>query len=136
MAMPDNLPFENAPDLQQEMQWALDDLLKGKEPSPKIWTTLPLGPAMEAFQALRNALPSGELGVQKAFKGLSNTDVYRWLKDLRNEPMPPRPGTEDEEKPKERTYQLHPLSYFKNKPKREWGIDQVVFDRGSSIFVG
>src|SRR5882762_10384621 len=101
MAMPDDLPFENAPDLQQEMQWGLDALLRGTQPSPKLWTILPLGPAMESFQALRDALPGGEPSVWKAFRTLTNTDAYKWLKALRNEPIPPRPGAEDEEEERE-----------------------------------
>src|SRR2546421_7983385 len=101
MAMPDDLPFENAPDLQQEMQWGLDALLRGNQPSPKLWAILPLGPAMESFQALRDALPGGEPSVWKAFRTLTNTDAYKWLKALRNEPIPPRPGTEGTEQEEE-----------------------------------
>lgn len=138
MAMPNDLPFENAPDIQHAMQWTLDDIFNNKQPLPELWDLIPKGPAMEAFQELRDALPNGGVGVQKVFKSITSTDAFKWLKLLRSEPIPRRPGTEGEEqeKPKELTYQLQPLSYFKNKPKREWGVEQIVFNRGSSIFVG
>jgi hypothetical protein len=135
MAMPNDLPFENAPEIERSMQWALDDLFNNKPPLPEDWARIPQGKAMEAFQGLKDALPDGAIGVQKVFKSLTATDAYKWLKALRSEPIPPRAAGEQAET-KERTYQLQPLSYFKNKPKREWGVDQIIFDRGSSIFIG
>src|SRR5947209_20343385 len=97
MAMPDNLPFDNAPDIQQEMQWGLEDLLHGKPTSPKLWELLPPGNATEAFQALRDALPGGEPGVRKAFKALCALEAFKWLIAFRNEPIPARPGAEGEQ---------------------------------------
>ena len=41
-----------------------------------------------------------------------------------------------EEEIKERPYQLRPLSYFKNRPKKEWAVHEIVFDRGTSLFAG
>lgn len=38
--------------------------------------------------------------------------------------------------PKERTYQLRPLSYFKNMPPREWGVHGIIRVRGTSVFFG
>ncbi len=139
MAMPEDLPFENAPDLQQEMQWALDDLLRGTQPSPKLWTILPLGPAMESFQALRDALPGGEPSVWKAFRTLTNTDAYKWLKALRNEPIPPRPGaeeTEEEEKPNTRRIRFVEDSDIENRPLRTWIIPGILPQSGIAMLFG
>ena len=118
------------------MQWVLQHLLKGDEPIPQLWEMIPSGNAKEAFQALRDALPDGAEGVKKVFQSLIKTEPYQWLRDLASKPLPISPETEVEEGPKERRYQLQPLSYFKNKPKRNWEVDQMVYDRGSSIFVG
>jgi KaiC/GvpD/RAD55 family RecA-like ATPase len=96
MAMPDDFPFENAPDIQRVMQWALDDIFNNKQPLPELWDRIPKGPAMEAFQELRDALPNGGVGVQKVFKSITSADAFKWLKLLRSEPIPPRPGTEGE----------------------------------------
>jgi AAA domain len=35
-----------------------------------------------------------------------------------------------------RPYQLHPLNYYKDRPPKEWAVDEIVFDRGSSLFAG
>jgi hypothetical protein len=72
MAMPNDLPFENAPDIQHAMQWTLDDIFNNKEPVPEFWDLIPKGPAMEAFQELRDALPNGGVGVQKVFRSITS----------------------------------------------------------------
>lgn len=41
-----------------------------------------------------------------------------------------------EQEPLTRPYEMHPVSYFKNLPKRQWGIDKLMYDRGTSAFVG
>jgi len=43
----------------------------------------------------------------------------------------PQPNT-----PKAIPYQLHPLSYYKNRPPKEWAVDGIIFDRGTSLFAG
>ncbi|MFL5625057.1 MAG: AAA family ATPase [Ktedonobacteraceae bacterium] len=55
-----------------------------------------------------------------------------WREMVRVSPEQAAPGAEK----KERSYQLHPLSYLKNRPKREWGVDHIVLDKGVSVFVG
>jgi hypothetical protein len=37
---------------------------------------------------------------------------------------------------KECKYELHSLSYLKNRPKKQWGVDKLVYDRGSAIWAG
>lgn len=41
-----------------------------------------------------------------------------------------------DEKPEETPYQLYPLSHFRSRPKKEWGVEKIVYDRGISLFVG
>src|SRR6266516_590130 len=36
----------------------------------------------------------------------------------------------------EAPYQLHRLDHFKNLPKRKWGVDGIIRDKGSSVFFG
>lgn len=138
MAMPNDLPFDAASTVEHNFQWALDSLLNhNTQPSQEILAVIPPGAATQIITSLCDAQQEGgEVGVRKAFVALCKT--YDWLRELKNKPVPPRPGTEgqEQEKPKERTYQLQPLSYFKNKPKREWGVDRIIFNRGSSIFIG
>lgn len=124
----------------QVMQWALEDILDHKQQlSTDIMAMVE--PESEVFNIItslsRVLRDSDEAGLKHAFMALCKKHL--WLAELKSKPVPPRPGTEGEQKtevPKERQYPLRPLSYFKGKPKREWGVDQIVFDRGSSIFVG
>jgi hypothetical protein len=90
-------PLKNAPAIEKAMQWVLEDLFNNKEPSSEDWSLIPPGNATEAFDALKNALPDGAIGVQKVFKSLSKTDAYKWLKPLRSKPIPPRLGGEGEQ---------------------------------------
>lgn len=139
MAMGNNsTPYENAPAVEQAMQWALDDMFNNREPRTEDWSLVPTGNAIEAFQAIKDALPDGTTGVQKAFRSLSNTEAYKWLKLLRTKPVPPREGEEGQQvkSPKIRRYPLQTLSYLKNKPKPTWAVDQMMFERGASLFVG
>jgi len=126
-------PFENAPAIEQAMQWLIEDLLTNRDPSPGDLATIPGGILTEIIQALQEAQPKGEVKTRHAFNTLCTT--HNWLKDLRAKPLPPRQGEQGKER-KQYQYPLQTLDYFKKKPKREWGVDQVIFDRGSSIFVG
>lgn len=134
MAMEKNSsPYENAPNIERAMQWIIEDLLSNRDPSPDDLTFIPSGEATEIIQAMQEAQPKGEIKTRKAFNSLC--DTYGWLKELRAKPLPPRQGEPGKER-KQYQYQLQSLSYFKSKPKREWGVDQIIFDRGSSIFIG
>lgn len=126
-------PYENAPAVEQALQWVIEDLLTNRDPSPGDLTNIPQGMATEIIKALQDAQPHGEVKTRKAFNTLYET--YSWLKELRAKPLPPRQGEPGKER-KLYQYQLQTLSYFKKKPKREWGVDQIIFDRGSSIFIG
>jgi hypothetical protein len=139
---------ENTPMIQQATQWALEDLFKGQQPSQEDLTIIAATPAIaEKINGLCDALKEGgEPALRKAFNAfckdidLTNKatgEKRNWLRDLRNEEVPPRPGTEaKQERPKERKYQLQPLSYLKNKPRPTWAVDQMMFERGASLFVG
>lgn len=37
---------------------------------------------------------------------------------------------------KDRKYELHPISYLKDRPKKEWGVYQLSYDRGSALWAG
>src|SRR6266571_390017 len=94
----------NLCDPESAMQWALQCLLRGKEPPQELWNVIPSGNATEAFQALTDALADDEegKGVRKVFQSLCSTDAYKWLGDLRSKPFPIVPGIEvEEEKEKE-----------------------------------
>lgn len=122
------------------LRWFLEYLFRGEDLSDIQWDLIPDGSAREAFQELRNALPRGAEEVRKQFGRLVSLPQHKWLGPLASMPLPIRPGIQiekqEEQKPKERRYPLQSLSYFKSKPKRSWGVDQIVYDRGSSIFVG
>jgi DNA-binding transcriptional ArsR family regulator len=134
MAMP---KFEGTPVVEKAVQRSLESLFKGDQPSQEDLDILKLSPRVESpIKQLCEALEDGkEVGLRASFNALSVDNP--WLKILRSK-QPPHPGTEGtgQERPQQLTYQLQPLSYFKNKPKREWGVDQIIFDRGSSIFIG
>lgn len=136
MGKDNSTPYESTPAIEQSMKWILDDLLTRKrQPSEDDLAIIPPGQATEIIQSLCKALEEGgEIGVRRSFTALCKS--YEWLKDLRSKPVPPRQGEEQREAPKERKYPLQTLSYFKSKPKRQWGVDQIIFDRGSSIFIG
>ncbi|HEX3640669.1 MAG TPA: AAA family ATPase [Ktedonobacteraceae bacterium] len=141
-------PYENAPIIEQAMQWILDDLLsKNRQPSPEDLEAIPQGEGTEIIQAISEAFEKNrEIGAHKVWNALCKDIDERnkaaskkgnWLKELKARPVPPRDGDETASPPvKERQYPLQPLSYFKNKPKRDWGVDQIIFNRGSSIFIG
>jgi hypothetical protein len=38
--------------------------------------------------------------------------------------------------PKQRPYQLHPLSHYKNRLPKQWAVDGIILDRGTSLFAG
>lgn len=136
MAMPTDtiLPIE----IEQAIHRIVDSLISDQDPSPNDLSIVPpTGDAKKIIDSLTKAKQEGGISSAKdEFK--VQCAAYPWLKGLKSkQPIPLRPGIESEqEKPKELTYQLQPLSYFKNKPKREWGVDQIIFDRGSSIFIG
>jgi hypothetical protein len=142
MAMGNNSipPYENAPLIEQAMQWAIDDMLTHlRQPSQDDLANIPQGPATEIISSLSEALQQhGEIGVRRAFTSLKKT--YEWLTILKNKPVPPRQGEEgkqaEQSQPKARRYPLQPLSYLKNKPKPTWAVDQMMFERGASLFVG
>jgi hypothetical protein len=145
MAMP-KPPYEN-PAVERAIQFALDDLLTYKRgPSDDDLAAIPEGSeARKIIDAIAEGLHERqEIGARSVFTAFCK-DIdernkangrHNWLRELRTKPVPPRDGSEPQGQPKERTYQLQPLSYFKNKPKRQWGVDQIIFDRGSSIFIG
>jgi DNA-binding transcriptional ArsR family regulator len=129
-----------SPAIDQVIQWVLEDILDhNQQPSADIIAMVePGSEASNIISSLSSILrDSDEAGLRHAFMGLCKK--HPWLGELKTKLVPPRPGTEGEQKTggtKERQYQLQPLSYFKGRPKREWGVDQIIFDRGSSIFVG
>jgi KaiC/GvpD/RAD55 family RecA-like ATPase len=83
------------------MYETLESLLKGEEPHQTWWEAIPPGPAMEVFQALRDALPYGAARVKKVFESLTKMEVNQWLGDLRSRPRPIRPGIEVEKQKEE-----------------------------------
>jgi KaiC/GvpD/RAD55 family RecA-like ATPase len=95
MAMPEDLTIT----VERNFQWALDDLLNNKppkQPSQEILAIIPPGAASQIITSLCEAEKErGEVGVRKAFVALCKS--YDWLKDLKNKPIPPRPGTEGEQ---------------------------------------
>jgi hypothetical protein len=143
MAMP-KPPYES-PTVERAIQFALDDLLTHKrEPSAEDLMAIPPGEALNIINAIVEGLRERqEIGARSVFNSLCRdidernklNGKHNWLRELRGRPVPSRDGSE-QERPKERHYPLQTLSYFKNKPKREWGVDRIIFDRGSSIFIG
>lgn len=92
-------PFDDTAAIERAMQWVLDDLFNNRLPNPDDWTLIPQGTATEAFEALRDALPGGTTGVQKAFKALVKMESYQWLKPLKSKTIPPRDSAEGEPVP-------------------------------------
>ena len=64
-------------------------------------------------------------------QNIRNVPKYKAFDELLKRRFDPPPDA-----PIERPYQLHPLSHYKNRPRKEWAVDGVVFDRGSSLFAG
>lgn len=139
MAMPKDLPFKNAPEIERSMQWALDDLFNNKPPLPEDWARVPRGKATEAFQALKDALPDGVIGIRKVFNSLISTDEHKWLKALRSKPIPPRQGVEveqtEEQKPKRRIRFVDD-DVVENMPAREWLVSGILPRSGVCILFG
>src|SRR5437899_4696924 len=118
-------PFENAPAIEQAVQWIIEDILTNRDPSPENLAIIPGGITTEIIQALQEAQTKGEVKTRQVFNSLCT--MHSWLKELRTKPLPPRQGEPGKER-KQYQYPLQSLSYFKNKPKREWGVDQIIFD--------
>jgi excisionase family DNA binding protein len=134
-----------SPAVERAIQFALDDLLTHKrEPSQDDLALIPLGDGRDIIEAIAKGLHEREeLGARSVFNSLCrNIDEqnklngkHNWLRELRARPVPSRNG-EEQEKPKELRYPLQELSYLKNKPRPKWAIDQIMFERGVSLFVG
>lgn len=88
--------------------------------------------AVEMVEARKG---KGELGLKRYVVSLNNinSDQYKRVVKILSGHIPTQ-----EEKPvePERPYQLQPLSYFKNRPKREWGVHHMIYDRGVSLWIG
>jgi hypothetical protein len=144
MAMP-KPPIES-PAIERAMQLALDDLLTHKrEPADDNLSMIPHGEALDILTAIAKGLHERqELGARSVFHSLckdidernKSNGKQNWLRELRARPVPHRNGEETQEKPKERRYPLQPLSYLKSKPSPSWAVDQMMFERGASLFVG
>lgn len=74
----------------------------------------------------------GEQGFWKTYEALYSDHAR--LRDWRGIVETAAPP--DEDASKIRTYQLHPISYLRNLPKRKWAVDHILLDKGLSAFVG
>ena len=135
MAMPEDLTIT----VERNFQWALDDLLNNKppkQPSQEILATIPPGAASQIITSLCEAeKEGGEVGVRKAFVALCKS--YDWLKDLKNKPIPPRPGTEGEQvQEQEQTFKFLEFKDLRSLPKPEWLLYNVLPTKGVSFIYG
>lgn len=115
------------------------ELLQPGEVTISVDAFAPYGDLSDIAVEMMNARKSkdDEEGLKRYVASLSNinSDLYKRIVRILSGHIPlqaePQPGQEQE-----RRYQLHPLSYFKSRPKREWGIHQMIYDRGTSLFIG
>jgi AAA domain len=122
-------------DLEGHLTRALQEVLAGREPGSADLAAL-TGEAKACIDALVNALHAD--GVQAVYKAFTALVKDRpWLGKLASQsPEPALEGKGAQEVPEEPRYQLHRLDYFKNLPKREWSIEGVLREKGSSVFFG
>lgn len=118
---------------------ALQELLAGRLPAED--DTKPLtGDVKACVDALTNALQAdGVQAVRKSFIALAKDRP--WLNKLAASPLPASGGTSTQQQAagnetSEPRYQLHRLSYFQNLPKREWNVEGIIRDKGTSVFFG
>jgi AAA domain len=122
-------------DLEGHLTRALQEVLAGREPGSVDMAAL-TGEARACIDALINALHTdGVQAVHKAFTALVKDRP--WLGKLASQASTPLtqnnlPQREQEEP----RYQLHRLDYFKNLPQREWNVEGILRDKGSSVFFG
>jgi AAA domain len=122
-------------DLEGHLTRALHEILAGREPEGEDVGAL-TGEARACMDALINALHTdGVQAVHKAFTALIKDRP--WLGKLAaqastSRAQPNLPHQEQEEP----RYQLHRLDYFKNLPQRDWNIEGLLRDKGSSVFFG
>jgi len=124
-------------DLEGHLTRALHEVLAGREPGSDDLAAL-TGEARACLDALVNALHTD--GVQAVYKAFTALVKDRpWLGTLASqspEPIAEGKDTQEAAEPEEPRYQLHRLDYFKNLPKREWNIEGILRDKGSSVFFG
>ena len=116
-------------DLEGHLTRALHEILAGREPESADLTAL-TGEARACIDALVNALHAdGVQAVHQAFTALVKDRP--WLGKLASQSSASRQEVQEEPR-----YQLHRLDYFKNLPQREWNIEGIIRDKGSSVFFG
>lgn len=144
-------PYENAPAIEQAMQWALDDLLtRHRQPSQDDLTLVPQGEATEIIQSLIKSLDKGgEIGVRRAFTALCKDDKYKWLKDIKNKPVPAREGEERPGGPSEdqderittsksgkKVFRTLSMSEIKRLPRAQWHVPGIYQKVSVSLTYG
>lgn len=115
--------------------WLLTPDVTAEAAKEKI-AQAPLGQWQEvADEMLEARLKGGEPGLKAYVKPIINIrdEYHRRIIDVLSGYTPPK--TEKEE-PKERPYQLRTLGYFKNFPKPEWEVENILRARGTSLFIG
>lgn len=85
---------------------------------------------LEALHIVRNDEDNAD-DFWKAYEAL--TPEHTRLLELRK--LIEEPAQEPAQ-PAALPYKLHPLSHFKNRPRKEWAVHEIVFDRGTSLFCG
>jgi DNA-binding MarR family transcriptional regulator len=84
--------------------------------------------AMSLYKKRQSDGPEGFMKVYRACY-IDYPELETWEDAVQTDAPP-------QEKPKERKYQLQPLAYFKNMPKRQWAVGNIIHDRGTALFVG
>ena len=123
---------------EKRLRTLRDKLYQNEIPDEATITPSVYGNFLEIAQLLhRHALSGGAASLKKYEASLliERPDIVKIISGAAPAPAP-KTGSVVAECEQEQKYELHPLSFFKNMPKREWGIDKIIFDRGTSVFVG
>jgi len=126
--------------IEHAIQWALEDILDRKQrPSQEDLAMLEPGSEAEAIiSSLISVLrDSDENGIKHAFVGLSKK--HPWLGELKSKPVPPRPGTEDEQKTErkpQRRIRFVDDDAIENMPAREWLVSGILPEKGIAMLYG
>ena len=123
---------------EKRLRTLRDKLYQNEIPDEATITPSVYGNFLEIAQLLHRHARSGGAASLKKYEAsllIERPDIVKIISGAAPAPAP-KTGSVAAECEQEQKYELHPLSFFKNLPKREWGIDKIIFDRGTSVFVG
>jgi hypothetical protein len=133
------LPSEIVLRIEHSVQYILEDVLNNRKPSQGDLATIALSPRVAGpITDLCNSLgKSNGKSPQSVFASLIVDNP--WMNELRSKPIPPRPGTEDDQKTEQKSQRRIRFvddEVVENMPAREWLIGGLLPHSGVCMLFG